>query len=67
MLRREKQLTLDKLAMLTGVSRAMLGQICTGRSVPTVDVAGRIAGGLQVDISVLLTASPSKDDSNDHP
>lgn len=53
-LRREQKLSLEKLAKTSGVSRAMLNQIGAGRSVPTVDLAERIAIGLKVSIHVLL-------------
>ncbi|MGO4686142.1 helix-turn-helix domain-containing protein [Hyphomicrobium sp. 2TAF46] len=43
---REQKLFLEKLAEASGVSRAMLNQIAAGRSVPTVDLAERIAIGL---------------------
>ncbi len=53
-LRREKRLSLERLAEYAGVSRSMLGQIETGRSVPTVDTAERIANGLKVPLHDLI-------------
>ncbi|MFT3732367.1 MAG: helix-turn-helix transcriptional regulator [Hyphomicrobium sp.] len=54
-LRRDKKLSLEMLAESSGVSRAMLNQIETGRSNPTIDLAARIAAGLDKSLSELLT------------
>lgn len=53
-LRNERNLSLDALAQLSGVSRAMLGQIELNRSVPTITVLWRIARAFEVPFSVLL-------------
>src|ERR1700761_8669022 len=42
-LRARRNLSLEALAKISGVSRAMLGQIETGRSVPTINVGWKIA------------------------
>lgn len=55
-LRRRQGNSLERLAKLSGVSRAMLGQIETGRSVPTVGLLAKIAVALDVSISSLLTS-----------
>lgn len=52
--RLERQLTLDDTAALTGVSKAMLGQIERGKSNPTISVLWKIATGLKVSFSELL-------------
>ncbi|MBS0250308.1 MAG: helix-turn-helix transcriptional regulator [Proteobacteria bacterium] len=57
-LRRQQGLSLEQLAAVSGVSRAMLGQIETGKSAPTINLLGRIAEALGVSISGLI-ASPS--------
>lgn len=54
-LRKQKGLSLDKLAESSGVSKAMLGQIERGESNPTVNTLWRIATGLHVSFSELLT------------
>lgn len=48
MIRTNKGLSLDKTAELTGVSKAMLGQIERGESNPTVATLWKIASGLKV-------------------
>lgn len=54
-LRGERSLSLEKLARLSGVSRAMLGQIELGQSAPTINVAWKIATALGVPFSALLS------------
>jgi transcriptional regulator with XRE-family HTH domain len=53
-LRTIRGLSLERLAARCGVSRAMLNQIESGRSMPTITVLGRVAGGLQVTVTELL-------------
>jgi transcriptional regulator with XRE-family HTH domain len=53
-LRRKRDLSLDQLAHLSGVSRAMLGQIETGKSAPTINLLARIADALMVSVSSLI-------------
>ncbi|EKE87056.1 helix-turn-helix domain-containing protein [Idiomarina xiamenensis] len=53
-IRKQRGLSLDKLASLTGVSKAMLGQIERGESSPTIAKLWQIATGLQVPLSTLL-------------
>lgn len=48
--------SLETLARLSGVSRAMLGQIETGKSVPTVTLAWKIAQALAVPVAALIEA-----------
>jgi len=60
-LRAERNLSLDKLAYESGVSRAMLSQIELGRSTPTITVLWRIARALGVPFSSLL-AGPAPDE-----
>lgn len=57
-LRRQQGLSLEQLAAVSGVSRAMLGQIETGKSAPTINLLGRIAEALGVSVSGLIS-SPS--------
>ena len=52
--RKKRQLSLDKVAELTSVSKAMLGQIERGESTPTVNILWKIATGLKVSFSSLL-------------
>jgi XRE family transcriptional regulator, regulator of sulfur utilization len=54
-LRAERKLTLESLAEVTGVSKSMLRQIETGRSSPTISVMWKIANGLKVSFSELLS------------
>lgn len=53
-LRSQQNLSLEKLAQLSGVSRAMLGQIELGRSAPTINVLWKIAKALNVPFSAFL-------------
>jgi transcriptional regulator with XRE-family HTH domain len=48
--------SLERLAKLSGVSRAMLGQIETGKSVPTISTLWKIATALDVPFAHLLAA-----------
>jgi transcriptional regulator with XRE-family HTH domain len=55
-LRAQRGLSFEKLAQLSGVSRAMLGQIELGQSAPTINVLWKIARGLGVTFSALISA-----------
>jgi transcriptional regulator with XRE-family HTH domain len=46
--------SLDRLAQLSGVSRAMIGQIETAKSVPTIGLMWRLAKALDVEFANLL-------------
>lgn len=50
-IRNKRNLSLDEVAKLTGVSKAMLGQIERGQSNPTVSTLWKIATGLKVPFS----------------
>jgi len=52
--RLEQGLTLDQTADLTGVSKAMLGQIERGKSNPTISILWKVATGLKISFSELL-------------
>ncbi len=58
-LRKQQGHSLDALARLSGVSRAMLGQIETGKSIPTVTLVWKIASALGVSAAALI-ASPKR-------
>ena len=60
-LRGEKGLSLDALARLSGVSKSMLGQIERGEVNPTISIVWRIANGLKVSFTSIVT--PAKDES----
>lgn len=53
-LRNKRYLSMDGLARLSGVSRAMLAQIESGRSVPSIKVLCKIAKGLKVSVGAFL-------------
>jgi len=55
-LRAARGLSLEKLAVQSGVSRAMLGQIELGKSTPTINVLWKIARALDVTFSSLIQA-----------
>lgn len=47
--------SLERLAGISGVSRAMLGQIETGKSAPTISILWKIASALQVPFASLIS------------
>ncbi|MCP8967612.1 helix-turn-helix domain-containing protein [Ectobacillus ponti] len=53
-IRKERGLSLDKVSEMTGVSKAMLGQIERGESNPTVTTLWKIANGLRLSFSSLI-------------
>jgi XRE family transcriptional regulator, regulator of sulfur utilization len=57
-IRKDKGLSLDATAKLTGVSKAMLGQIERGESSPTVSTLWKIATGLDVSLTTFIEPSP---------
>lgn len=56
--RTRRGLSLERLAALSGVSRAMLGQIELGRSTPTINLLWKVVKALQVPFSALMTTGP---------
>jgi len=56
-MRNRRNLSLDGLAKLSGVSRAMLNQIELGRSAPTINLVFKIARAFEVPFSALLTSA----------
>jgi transcriptional regulator with XRE-family HTH domain len=55
-LRGQRSLSLERLSQVSGVSRAMLGQIELGQSAPTINVLWKISSALGVPFSALITA-----------
>lgn len=53
-LRTRNGYSLERLAKLSGVSRAMLGQIELGRSVPTIALLWKVARALNVPFATLM-------------
>jgi transcriptional regulator with XRE-family HTH domain len=53
-LRLQRELTLERLARISGVSRAMLWQIEQARSAPTITVLARVADALGVPVGAFL-------------
>ena len=56
-LRGERSLSLEKLAGVSGVSRALLGQIELGRSTPTIKTVWKISKALDVPFSALIAGT----------
>ncbi|WP_442601244.1 helix-turn-helix domain-containing protein [Paenibacillus sp. KN14-4R] len=52
--RKSRSLSLDQVAELTGVSKAMLGQIERGDSNPTISVLWKIVNGLHISFTSLI-------------
>jgi transcriptional regulator with XRE-family HTH domain len=59
-IRKTRGLSLDQVAELTGVSKAMLGQIERGDSNPTISVLWKIVNGLQISFTSLIEDDESK-------
>ena len=59
-LRKEQGLSLDQLALKTGVSKAVLSQLENGKANPTINTIWKIATALHVTYSALLGAAPGK-------
>ena len=58
-LRVKRGLSLEKLSRLSGVSRAMLGQVELGQSAPTINVLWKISNALGVPFSALIGSRQS--------
>jgi XRE family transcriptional regulator, regulator of sulfur utilization len=58
-IREGKKMSLDKVSELTGVSKSMLGQIERGESNPTITTVWKIANGLKVSFTALISTIPS--------
>jgi transcriptional regulator with XRE-family HTH domain len=58
-IRTTRGLSLERLARASGVSRAMLGQIESGQSNPTINTIWKIARALNCQISALITNQPA--------
>ncbi len=56
-LRTKRNLSLEALARLSGVSRAMIGQIEAGRSMPTIGLLFKITRALDIPFAALMGAS----------
>ena len=59
-LRVKRGLSLERLARASGVSRAMLGQVELGHSIPTINLLWKISRGLEVPFSALVTAATAR-------
>ncbi|WP_274366089.1 helix-turn-helix domain-containing protein [Paenibacillus thermotolerans] len=59
-IRKSRGLSLDGAAELTGVSKAMLGQIERGDSNPTISVLWRIVSGLRISFTTLIEDTESE-------
>jgi transcriptional regulator with XRE-family HTH domain len=62
-LRKQRELSLNDLAQLSGVSRSMLSQMETGRSIPSVVVLCKIARTFDVPVTVFLKSEASEQPS----
>lgn len=66
-IRKKRSLSLDATAKLTGVSKAMLGQIERGESSPTIAKLWQIASGLNVSFSAFFASDSSSRNDNVFP
>ena len=59
--RKDRELSLDKAALITGVSKAMLGQIEREESAPTIATLWKIASGLNISFSSFFAGKGGSD------
>ena len=59
-LRETRRMSLDEVSRLSGVSKSMLGQIERGEVNPTISTVWKIASGLKVPYSQLLSRPQSE-------
>ncbi len=59
--RNERKISLDSASKLTGVSKAMLGQIERGESTPTILTLWKISAGLKITLSSLISETNDED------
>lgn len=59
-IRKGKKMSLDALALETGISKSMLGQIERGEANPTLGILGKITSGLRVGF-IELVGSPREE------
>jgi transcriptional regulator with XRE-family HTH domain len=59
-IRKRKQMSLDTMAMETGISKSMLGQIERGEANPTIVTLGKIISGLRVTLNELVQTPPEE-------
>lgn len=64
--RNERKLSLDAVAKLTGVSKAMLGQIEREESSPTIAKLWQIASGLETSFSAFFGQEQDEEQGNLH-
>jgi transcriptional regulator with XRE-family HTH domain len=57
-IRKAKNMSLDAVAVQTGISKSMLGQIERGQSNPTVAILGKLVSGLRIKFQDLLGMPP---------
>jgi len=60
-IRLQRNLTLDAVSELTGVSKSMLGQIERGAANPTISTIWKICSGLKVPYSSIMTVQTGED------
>lgn len=66
-IRKQRQVSLDAVAKLTGVSKAMLGQIEREESSPTIAKLWQIASGLDTSFSAFFGHTPEPGDDQYFP
>jgi transcriptional regulator with XRE-family HTH domain len=59
--RKDREISLEKAALLTGVSKAMLGQIERRESAPTITTLGKIAQGLNISFASFFEGKEGSD------
>lgn len=61
-IRKDMKLSLDMASKMTGVSKAMLGQIERGESNPTISTLWKISSGLKVSMSTFVSSADNSHD-----
>jgi len=63
-IRRNKRITLKELAARTGLTEGYLSRIENSESAPPISTLGRIARGLNIDVSYLLLSGNATEEGN---
>jgi len=54
LIRKARQMSIKQLSELSGVSQTMISEVERGLKIPTIDVAGKIAAALGIDLTNLM-------------
>jgi len=60
LVRKARQMSIKQLSELSGVSQTMISEVERGLKIPTIDVAGKIAAALGIDLTNLMGGCQKK-------